>query len=101
MIENHAGVCLDHEHDWCSIPLHEDVQICAKCGEIKEPPLSDPSEASDPQTDSDCCLRFGGAVGDASIIPNVVEHIWSDPPTAKPALSDDGSAYSVAWDTRR
>jgi hypothetical protein len=36
MIENHTDRCLDHEHEWCEIPLHEDAQVCAQCGEIRE-----------------------------------------------------------------
>jgi hypothetical protein len=35
--------CLDHEHDWCAIPLHEDAQICARCGEIRQPEIANSS----------------------------------------------------------
>lgn len=41
MTENHVGICSEHEHDWCAIPLHEDEQICAKCGEITRSQTSD------------------------------------------------------------
>lgn len=41
MAENHVGICSEHEHDWCPIPLHEDEQICAKCGEIMRTETAD------------------------------------------------------------
>jgi hypothetical protein len=45
MMDNPIGSCLDHEHDWCVIPLHEDAEICVKCGEIRHPETADSSEA--------------------------------------------------------
>lgn len=47
-----VSVCSDHEHDWCAIPLHEDAQICAKCGEIMQPAASDSSEIVELEDDS-------------------------------------------------
>jgi hypothetical protein len=33
-MESYIGSCSEHEHEWCVIPLHEDAQICARCGKI-------------------------------------------------------------------
>jgi hypothetical protein len=46
MMDNYASICLEDEHDWCTIPLHEDAQICARCSEIKKHILSDSIEDS-------------------------------------------------------
>ena len=46
-MENYIGVCLEHEHDWCVIPLHEDAQICARCGEIMPTQITDALEATE------------------------------------------------------
>lgn len=55
MLENHVGDCSEHEHDWCTIPLHEDAQICARCGQIKESQLSDTSETEDLEAEFVAC----------------------------------------------
>ena len=57
MMEKYIGVCLDHEHDWCAIPLHEDAQICARCGEIRQSQMSDSSEAMDELFELVACGR--------------------------------------------
>lgn len=64
MMDNHVGVCLDHEHDWCDIPLHEDAQICARCGEIRHPQIS---EASSETTDLLLSSHSAGDPKDKSV----------------------------------
>lgn len=51
MMENHVCVCLEQDHDWCAIPLHEDAQICAKCGEIRQPLTAELSEIAELEDD--------------------------------------------------
>ena len=50
-MDKYIGVCLDHEHDWCVVPLHEDAQICARCGEIMQTQMTDAFEAADRLTE--------------------------------------------------
>lgn len=57
MMEIHDSSCLDHKHDWCAIPLHEDAEICAKCGEIRQPQPSDSPETLELEDDSSSSLR--------------------------------------------
>ncbi len=57
MLENPVGVCLEHEHEWCAIPLHEDAQICARCGEIREPQTSDSYDTQGPEIEFFVCGR--------------------------------------------
>jgi hypothetical protein len=57
MLENHIGVCLEHEHEWCAIPLHEEAQICARCGQIKESQLSEASQTEDLETELVACCE--------------------------------------------
>jgi hypothetical protein len=57
MLENHVGVCLEHDHDWCAIPLHEEEQICARCGQIKEGQISDSSETEDLEAEIVACCQ--------------------------------------------
>ena len=54
-MEKYIGVCLEHEHDWCVIPLHEDEQICARCGEIMQTQMTDAFEAADRLTELVTC----------------------------------------------
>jgi hypothetical protein len=58
-MENHIGVCLDHEHDWCAIPLHEDAQICARCGEIMQPQIVVDPAACGAEVDAMCVGDLG------------------------------------------
>jgi hypothetical protein len=57
MLENHAGVCSEHEHDWCAIPLHEEAQICARCGQIEESQIYGASETEELETDLVACCQ--------------------------------------------
>ncbi len=57
MLENHVGVCSEHEHDWCAIPLHEEAQICARCGQIKESQISNASETEGLETEIVACCQ--------------------------------------------
>jgi Fe2+ or Zn2+ uptake regulation protein len=59
MLENHVGVCEENEHDWCAIPLHEEAQICARCGQIKESQLSEVPENEDLDKESFHCHLVG------------------------------------------
>ncbi len=47
--------CLDHEHDWCEIPLHEDAQVCARCGKIMQTQETDGFEEADQLTEIVAC----------------------------------------------
>jgi hypothetical protein len=76
MLENHAGVCLEHEHNWCAIPLHEDAQICAKCGQIRESHLSDFCDTEDFEIESVAC-GHEGSVAVVSIIPAQPDSSWA------------------------
>jgi hypothetical protein len=51
MLKNHVGACSEDEHVWCAIRLHEEVQICARCGQIEEWQLSDASETEELETE--------------------------------------------------
>ena len=57
MLETHVGDYLKHEHDWCAIPLHEDAQICASCGQIKESQISDSCDTQDGEIEFVACSR--------------------------------------------
>ena len=54
MMENHVCVCLEQDHDWCAIPLHEDAQICSICGEIMQ--LEEEESAEHIELDSDLAV---------------------------------------------
>jgi hypothetical protein len=54
-MENYIGGCSEHEHDWSVIPLHEDAQICARCGKIMQTQETDDFEATDRLTEIVAC----------------------------------------------
>jgi hypothetical protein len=57
MLENRISVSSEHEHDWCAIPLHEEAQICARCGQIQESQIADASETDNLETEFFACYR--------------------------------------------
>ena len=67
MMEIPSNTCLDHEHDWCAIPLHEDAEICANCGEIRQPQPDDSSELLGLEDESLAGLRSSDCKAEVSV----------------------------------
>jgi hypothetical protein len=74
-MESHIGGCLDHEHEWCVIPLHEDAQICALCGKITPTVEIDGFEDTDRLTEIVAC---------GHVTPDPHYRLLADP-TSEPA----------------